>query len=935
MLMFIMVAAIPLIISSIINVASTRQTTRSSIENTLNTVADYKVLQINEHLENQKAIAHQTGKLPAIKDALNQLSEAFEQGVESKEYGQLDKELRDYLNVLVETEKFDDIYLVSDMGDVIFSLLHKSDFATNLVNGPFDSSALADAYNLSTTMFSTKFIGYQPYQPSDDQYAAFIAVPIFSGGSSIGVFVAQLRSDTLFALSSDYTGLYDTGEIMLAKAELDRVLLVAPLRHDKAAAYQRRIAGRAGVENPIQLAANGGSGSGVYLDYRDTPVISAWRYLPKLQWGMVVKIDEKEVYDAGQYLIDQIIIQVVISLIVVMLIAVLFADSLSRPVIRLLAATKKIAAGDLNHNVEVSSDDEIGKLSRSFNKMTKELKETHEDLLAQSQITSHMIDAAFLIRASDDTIIYTNLSFDKIYGYESGEVIGKPVSILNAPTDLKPEEIAEKLQLVLQEHGKWCGEISSIKKDGTIFYCSVTIATFRHPVYGDVWVSVNSDATERIKAQQKLTYQASHDRLTGLIGRSEFERRVTQLISSISEEKTEHAMCFLDLDQFKVINDTCGHPAGDELLRRLGPLLSNIVRKRDTLARLGGDEFGVLMEHCTLEQAHRTANDILEAVMEYQFFWDDQTFRIGVSIGLVAITENSDNFTDLFKQADAACYLAKDLGRNRIHAYHPNDTELAVRKGEMQWVGRIGQALDENRFCLYAQPIVSLDRDKLKHYELLVRMLGEEGEIIPPGAFLPAAERYNLIEKIDTWVVERAISMLASHSVFIEQVNFISINLSGHSVANAQFMPILIALIDESNIDASKICFEVTETTAISNLSAANTFISALKDLGCRFALDDFGSGLSSFGYLKNLPVDYLKIDGMFVKDMIDDPIDKAMVKSINDIGHVMGMKTIAEFVENKAIMEQLNEIGVDYAQGYGIGKPEPFNDVISQFENI
>jgi len=440
------------------------------------------------------------------------------------------------------------------------------------------------------------------------------------------------------------------------------------------------------------------------------------------------------------------------------------------------------------------------------------------------------------------------------------------------------------------------------------------------------------DISDRKKGEDALSYQASHDALTGLLNRAEFEKRTKNVLTTIKKDKTENAMCFLDLDQFKIINDTCGHAAGDELLRQLGRLLSDTVRKEDTLARLGGDEFGLLMEHCTPDESQCIANDILQKIMRYRFFWGKKTFHVGVSIGLIAITKASGDYTDIFNQADGACYLAKELGRNQIHVYRPDDVELAGRHNEMQWAGRIQQALDENRFCLYAQPIVSTDNDNIKHYELLVRMLGESGEIILPGLFLPAAERYNLIGRIDTWVVERSISLMISHSDFIKEIDFISINLSGQSVANYQFMPMIIALIEKSNIDASKICFEVTETAAISNMLAASAFITELKQLGCRFALDDFGTGLSSFEYLKNLPVDYLKIDGVFVKDMVNDPIDKAMVKSINDIGHLMGMKTTAEFVENNAIMLQLGEMGIDYAQGYGIGMPESFDNIIYNF---
>jgi len=324
-----------------------------------------------------------------------------------------------------------------------------------------------------------------------------------------------------------------------------------------------------------------------------------------------------------------------------------------------------------------------------------------------------------------------------------------------------------------------------------------------------------------------------------------------------------------------------------------------------------------------------------KVIQEYEFSWEGHVFKVGVSIGLVAINETTTNLTELLKEADAACYVAKDLGRNRIHVYHGEDKSLAQRHGEMQWVEQIHRALEQHRFCLYAQTIVPLGTSDDKHYELLVRMVDEIGKVIPPGAFLPAAERYNLIEKLDAWVIEKAFALLAAHPVFLKQVSFISINLSGQSLTRPDILDFIITQLDVFGIEAEKICFEITETAAIANLSTAIKFIATLRGLGCRFALDDFGSGLSSFAYLKNLPVDYLKIDGMFVKDIVDDPIDRAMVKSINEIGQVMGMQTIAEFVENDEIKGMLREIGVNYAQGYGIGKPQSFDEILAKSTNV
>jgi diguanylate cyclase (GGDEF)-like protein len=431
-------------------------------------------------------------------------------------------------------------------------------------------------------------------------------------------------------------------------------------------------------------------------------------------------------------------------------------------------------------------------------------------------------------------------------------------------------------------------------------------------------------STERKQAEQALALQAAHDDLTGLINRREFERRLRRVLETAREAHNEHALFFLDLDQFKVINDTCGHMAGDELLRQVGQLLLAYVRKRDTLARLGGDEFGVLMEHCTLPEALRLANNVLWAVGKFRFAWQERVFRIGVSIGLTSITEASESVSNLLIAADTACYAAKDEGRNRVHVYQLDDTDLARRQGEMQWVARIDQALEDERFQLWSQPIVPIKvgAGEGERFELLLRLVDERGETILPGAFLPAAERYGLSTKLDRWVIGAALGWLSRNPKLVERLHMCFINLSAASLADEEFLKFVREQLGQSQIPSQKICFEITETAAIANLSRAMTFMTALKEQGCRFALDDFGSGLSSFAYLKALPVDYLKIDGTFVKGIADDEVGLVLVRSINDLGKAMGKWTIAESVENEPTLEKLREIGVDYAQGYGIGHP-------------
>jgi diguanylate cyclase (GGDEF)-like protein/PAS domain S-box-containing protein len=463
------------------------------------------------------------------------------------------------------------------------------------------------------------------------------------------------------------------------------------------------------------------------------------------------------------------------------------------------------------------------------------------------------------------------------------------------------------------------------RPDGEQFSISWTVAPL-HSADGAIrgTVLVLHDITEARSLARRLVHQASHDPVTGLMNRREFEHRLAQAIETARLEGLQHVCLYMDLDQFKVVNDTCGHAAGDELLRQLGTLLQSRLRGSDALARLGGDEFGVLLTGCPLDQGQRIAEELRSTVRDFRFVWADKTFESGVSIGAVGVSTTSGSVSVVLSAADVACYAAKDLGRNRIHVYQESDLELARRRGEMQYVHRITKALAEDRLVLYSQDIVPVTPlpGAPRTMEMLVRMRDDAGTLVPPNAFLPAAERYNLMPSIDRWVARTSFAWLAACP---DPTGFrLSINLSGTTLSDDQFLDFVGELFATHAVPPAAICFEITETAAIANLATASRFIRELRQLGCLFALDDFGSGLSSFGYLKNLPVDFLKIDGSFVRDLLSNPIDRAMVRAINEVGHAMGIRTIAEFVERQETLHVLAALGVDYAQGWAVGRPRP-----------
>lgn len=467
--------------------------------------------------------------------------------------------------------------------------------------------------------------------------------------------------------------------------------------------------------------------------------------------------------------------------------------------------------------------------------------------------------------------------------------------------------------------------------DKSVVWVQTTMSRFEWGNPSEIrYICIIEDVSEQHRLSKELSYQARHDNLTGLINRRAFDGYLSESLLKARSENFVHCLCFIDLDQFKVINDTLGHFAGDQLLLQVTQLFSRQLRKSDLLARLGGDEFGLILDCCEPEQAIKTAENLRNSLSELPFSWEGRAFNIGCSIGITPIMATSVDEASLLQAADSACHMAKEQGRNRVIMTYQHDAELVARRVQMEWIERIRRALDTDKLYLDAQKIVALSSSKNTHIEVLVRMLGEDNEVIPPNAFLPAAERFNLVHLIDRWVINKVCAHLQRYPLKVNNIDVCHINISGKSFDHEDFIHFTIQTIKQYNIPASSLCFEITETAAVSNIAVVREFMKKLKAMGSSFALDDFGAGLSSFAYLKQFPVKYLKIDGAFVRNMANDDTDKAMVNAISNIGKTLGKIIVAEFVEDEKALAYLKEMGVEFAQGYYLHKPERLDGLVN-----
>ena len=548
----------------------------------------------------------------------------------------------------------------------------------------------------------------------------------------------------------------------------------------------------------------------------------------------------------------------------------------------------------------------------------------------RAQVTLQSIGDAVISTDADGRIEYINPVAENLTAWRLEEARSRPIGeVLTLVDELTREPIDNPLLCVLgRARSNGATEHAVLITRGghevAIQETAAPICDRQGKVIGAVMVF--HDVTRERRLKRALSYQASHDALTGLINRREFDNRLRAAVPAAQRGEATHALLYIDLDQFKVVNDTCGHPAGDRLLRDITGLLQSRVRASDTIARLGGDEFGVLLESCTVEQATRIAEGVRQSIRDYRFTWGAVTLSIGASVGVVQIRADTESVASLMSAADIACYAAKDEGRNRIHLYE-SDGLSHPRHREMHWVARVTRAAEENRLELYFQPIRPIAQGRRAFYELLVRLRDANGQLVPPGEFIPAAERYNVMSVIDRWVVRRAIEFLAAWRAHACELPLLAVNLSGTSLNEQSFIDFVVQHVEESGL-AEALCFEITDTAAVTNLSNVAFVMQELRRRGCRFSLDDFGTGLSSFSYLKTLPVDFVKIDGQFVRRVAEDPVDRSMVEAICKVGHTLGIETVAECVEVQPVLDELGRIGVDYAQGFFLAHPLPIEQL-------
>ncbi len=662
-----------------------------------------------------------------------------------------------------------------------------------------------------------------------------------------------------------------------------------------------------------------------------------------VNWTMGVYIPNSDFLQSAKEQIIKLLPLAIIGLFLIGAALRLFLFVLIRPLEELRVSANRIACGEFNVDIDTSMGNEVGELARSIDVMQKNLNTTFEKLQSNCQELSKeklrvestlgSISDGVVSIDTNHNVVYMNPAAKQLTGYSKDEAESNNVSrIVNLKYSEKNSHLDNKeLGRLLESESDT--EISGLElydKSGASRHVSFKMAkNICDSGMNHGSVILLSDLTDKVNLTNKLVHQAAHDELTGLVNRREFERLLELSLQEERKETHTDTLLYLDLDRFKIVNDSCGHMAGDELLRQISAKFLECVRIGDVVARLGGDEFGIVLKQCSRENGNLIAKKILSCVEKYRFDWQQRSYNIGVSIGLMPIGSESESVESVLNKVDRACYQAKEEGRNRIYEYKES---VDSKFDETPWVEKIDRALDEGQFVLFAQKILPTSKciNTTLNFEVLLRMVNEKGESIPPGSFFPTAERYSLASRIDQWVIENTFAWLAKNRDGLPDASLCFINISSQTINDAGIVEFVVDCLDRHGIDADGICFEVAETVTIANLSTVRNLMEILREKGFRFALDNFGAGLSSFEYLKNLTVDYLKIDGVYIRDIDQNEYDQAVVSSITKIGHTLNLKVIAEYVETDEVVEKMKNLGVDYVQGFEVSRPFPLHDLLT-----
>ena len=629
---------------------------------------------------------------------------------------------------------------------------------------------------------------------------------------------------------------------------------------------------------------------------------------------------------------------------------------LAKPLDQMVQTARKISDGDTEWRFDESLSGEFGYMAKFINvsldhivrekgdiasalaRANEKVSESEVELRFErerAEVTLHSISDAVITTDQKARVLYANPSALDILGMTAASVAGKSVAdIMTIADELTGKMIEHPVRQCLKS-GSSTGPFDYLilrRPDGMTFDIAASVARIKQDRRGLIGaVMVFHDASHARKLNRQLSYQATHDELTGLFNRREFDRQLEIGLHLVRIKSAEHVLFYMDMDQFKIVNDTCGHYAGDELLKQVATLIKDKLRDSDVLSRLGGDEFGALLTYCSVDHAMDVAQSIVDAMAAFRFGWQDKSFSVGLSIGVVPVNPGSVDIDAVLEMGDAACYMAKSGGMNQIHLYSPKDTDHQHRHTAHDWPARLMEESERDHLCLFQQPVFDVLSGEVEHHEILLRYREQGDKIVTPAALISAAERYRMMSGIDQWVITRAISSL-SDSECETDIN-LSINLSGQSISS-DMQQFIADEVTKFNIDPTRIVFEITEASVISGLAEAESFISVLHRQGFRFAIDDFGTGLSSFSYLRRLQVDYVKIDGQFIRNVDDDEVDRAMVSSIVQVCRALDIKTIAEYVESRAVARVIREIGIDAVQGYWLSKPEPLEQLQQGSEN-